>query len=287
VEFDYAWQLKKRGLAETTIICYSNIIKQLRKMEADLFDPENVKDVIARQAHWSQGRRGNVIKAYTLWLRMHGLNWEAPKYKPVQKIPFLPNETEIDSLIGGCSPQMATFLQFLKETAARCGEAYKLQWIDIDFENNTARITPEKGSAPRLFKLSNKLIAMINRLPKTSAQVFTYKGTYNLRKIFSRQRRRIANKLGNPRILQIHFHTLRHWRATMEYHRTKDLLHVMQFLGHRNIKTTMRYTQLIAFADDEYVCKVADNVDQAKQLIESGFDYVTDIDTHKLFRKRK
>jgi hypothetical protein len=61
----------------------------------------------------------------------------------------------------------------------------------------------------------------------------------------------------------------------------------MQFLGHRNIKTTMRHTQLVAFGDDDYVCKIADNVDQAKQLIESGFDYVTDIDEHKLFRKRK
>jgi len=110
---------------------------------------------------------------------------------------------------------------------------------------------------------------------------------YNLRKIFSRQRRRIAGKLGNPRILMIHFHTLRHWKATMEYHRTRDILHVMQFLGHRNIKTTLRYTQLIAFADDEYTCRVADNVEQAKQLVESGFDYVTDIDGHKLFKKRK
>jgi integrase len=286
-EFDYAWQLKKRGLAETTIVCYSHIIKQLKKMGGELFDPEDIKGLIAKQERWSQGRKGNVIKAYTLWLKMHGLKWESPKYKPVQKIPFLPNEGEIDSLIGGSSRQMATFILLLKETAARCGEAYKLQWTDIDFDNNTARITPEKGSAPRLFKLSNKLIAMINRLPRKSKQVFTYTDMYNLRKIFSRQRKRIANKLSNPRILMIHFHTLRHWRATMEYHRTRDLLHVMQFLGHRNIRTTLRYTQLIAFSDDEFVCKVADNVDQAKQLIESGFEYVTDIDEHKLFRKRK
>jgi len=286
-EFDYSWQLKKRGLSETTVICYSQIIKQLRRMGSDLFDPEDIKGLIAKQEKWSQGRKGNVIKAYTLWLKMHGLKWEPPKYKPIQKIPFLPTEAEIDSLIAGSSLQMSTFIQLLKETAVRCGEAYKLQWIDINFENNTARITPEKGSNPRQFKLSNKLIAMINRLPKTSTQVFTYKGMYNLRKIFSRQRKRIAAKLGNPRILLIHFHTLRHWRATMEYHKTRDLLHVMQFLGHRSIKTTLRYTQLIAFADDEYTCKVADNVDQAKQLVESGFDYVTDIDGHRLFRKRK
>jgi len=73
----------------------------------------------------------------------------------------------------------------------------------------------------------------------------------------------------------------------MEYHRKRDVLHVMHFLGHRSIRTTLGYRQLIGFADDEYTCKVADNVEQAKQLVESGFDYVTDIDGHRLFRKRK
>ena len=73
----------------------------------------------------------------------------------------------------------------------------------------------------------------------------------------------------------------------MEYHRKRDVLHVMHFLAHRSIRTTLGYRQLIGFADDEYTCKVADNVEQAKQLVESGFDYVTDIDGHRLFRKRK
>jgi len=109
----------------------------------------------------------------------------------------------------------------------------------------------------------------------------------SIEKGFSRQRKRIALKLGHLRILQIHFYTLRHWRATMEYHRKRGILHVMHFPGHRSIRTTLRYTQLIAFADDEYICEVADNVEQAKQLVESVFDYVTDIDGHRLFRKRK
>ena len=44
---------------------------------------------------------------------------------------------------------------------------------------------------------------------------------------------------------------------------------------------------LADFRDDEYVCKVARTVDEAKNLIEEGFDHVTDIDGMKLFRKRK
>ncbi|MDH5755010.1 MAG: site-specific integrase, partial [Candidatus Bathyarchaeota archaeon] len=99
--------------------------------------------------------------------------------------------------------------------------------------------------------------------------------------------KRIAQKLGNPRIQQITFHTFRRWKATMEYHRTKDILYVMKFLSHKNIKNTLIYTQLVSFEDDEYICKVAKNVEEAKQLIEAGFDYVCALENVKLLRKRK
>ena len=73
----------------------------------------------------------------------------------------------------------------------------------------------------------------------------------------------------------------------MEYHKTKDILHVMRLLGHKNIKNTLIYTQLVTFEDDEYLCKIADTVKEAKELIEAGYQYVCDMDNLKLFRKRK
>jgi len=48
----------------------------------------------------------------------------------------------------------------------------------------------------------------------------------------------ITHKLQNPRILKITFHTLRHWKDTMEYNRTKDILYVKQVLGHKRIENT-------------------------------------------------
>jgi len=74
---------------------------------------------------------------------------------------------------------------------------------------------------------------------------------------FSQQRRRVAQKIQNPRLLQITFHTLRHWKATVEYHRTRDILYVKQLLGHKKIENTMLYTQLINFESDEYSSAVA------------------------------
>jgi hypothetical protein len=40
---------------------------------------------------------------------------------------------------------------------------------------------------------------------------------------FQLQRRRVAAKLRSPRLLKITFTTLRHWKATMECHKTKDI----------------------------------------------------------------
>jgi hypothetical protein len=73
----------------------------------------------------------------------------------------------------------------------------------------------------------------------------------------------------------------------MEYAKTKDILYVMQVLGHKNIKNTLRYTQLVNFKEDEFICKTARTVQEAAQLIEAGFEYVCEIDGVRLFRKRK
>jgi len=181
---------------------------------------------------------------------------------------------------------MATFLQLLKETGARCGEACQLKWIDIDVENSSVRVTPEKGSNPRMFRISNKLMSMLNMAPKDMQTVFIPNANI-LRKSFQIQRKKIAFKLQNPRLSQISFHTLRHFKATMEYHKTKDILHVMQVLGHKNINNTLIYTQLINFKDDDYIAKVAHSEQEVCQLLEAGFEYVCDYDRNKILRKRK
>jgi integrase len=58
---------------------------------------------------------------------------------------------------------MSTFLQILKETGMRSGEAWQLKWNDIDFETNNAGITPEKGSNPQIIHISKKLISMLTK----------------------------------------------------------------------------------------------------------------------------
>ena len=129
---NYTWQLKKQAYAETTIKNYGYLLKALIDNGANLYDPENVKETIAKQQNWCPGRKNNAVKAYNLFAAIEGISWIPPKYKQPQTFPFIPPEREINDLIAGTSKPLSAFLQFLKETAARRGEAYNTKWIALD-----------------------------------------------------------------------------------------------------------------------------------------------------------
>jgi integrase len=128
---------------------------------------------------------------------------------------------------------------------------------------------------------------MLNRLPRTSDRVWGQTKLNYFRQNFMKQRQRIAFKLQNPRINRISFHTFRHFYGTMEYHKTKDTLHVQQRLGHRSILSTMLYTQLVSFESDDYHVKTARSLKEDEELVSAGFEYVTEREGVKIYRKRK
>jgi integrase len=94
---------------------------------------------------------------------------------------------------------------------------------------------------------------------------------------FWTQRSGIAQKLQNPKILEIHFTTLSHWKRMMEYHRTKDVLYVQKLLGHKSLQSTMVYVgyETACFGQpskEDVTVKMAVNVEEACKLVEVGFE---------------
>jgi len=284
---EFLWQLKKNGVKSITLKSYSSILKKLAN-KTDL-TPENVKEYLAKTSEWSDSTKSLCVIIYGSFLKYIGLSWQPPHYKAAEKMPNIPTEADIDQLISGSGRKLSTFLQFLKETGVRSGEAARLRWSDIDFERRIVRITPEKGSKSRILPLSNKLINMLNNLPRNSDKVWAT--LYSLKSNFYKTRNSLTFKLQNPKLKQIGLHTFRHWKATMEYHKTKDILHVQQLLGHRDLRNTLIYINLekalFQNVDDEFHVKVAHSLDEACKLLEVGFEYVTDMDGAKIFRKRK
>jgi integrase len=288
----YSSYMEKQRYSDATIKLNLSFLKALVDKGANLLDPENVKEIIAKEKSWGESRKRNIITAYDLLVKLNRWNWEKPKCKVERKFPFIPTEEEIDSLIAGSGKKTSTFLQLLKETAMRCGEAKRLQWTDIDFERRTARLNlPEKGSNPRIWRISPELSAMLNSLPRKSDKVFGNGPITSTKTTFMRARRRLANKLQNPRLLKISFHTFRHWKATMLYHETRDECYVRDFLGHKSIVNTEIYINIartiFESKADAFTVKIAEKPEEVKSLLESGFEYVCQKDNLIFLRKRK
>ena len=165
-----------------------------------------------------------------------------------------------------------------------------LKWSDINTEYKTLSITPEKGSNPRIVKISDKLLDIIQKLSKRHTPYIFQPSKSMQREYMRTQRRKVAERLGNPRIKQITFHTFRHWKGTMEYHKTKDIMHVRAILGHKSINSTLVYINIeeALFNNiDEWICKVAHTEQEAIQLIEAGFTFVNNLGENAFYKKRK
>jgi len=241
----------------------------------------------------SDETKANYVNTYSCFLEKEGLTWKPPKYKRVHKLPFLPSETELDQLIAASGCKLGTFLQTLKETGADPRRSGWHHVADIDKEARTISINkPVKGHNPWMINVSAELIKRLDSLSKNERRIFNQRTLYSN---FYYRRKVTARKLQNSRILHIKFTSFRHWKATMECHRTNwNVVHVSKILGHKNIQNTITYIDLEkAFYNrantEEFTVKVAYNVGEACQLVEARFEYVTGCysDGGKVFRKRK
>jgi integrase len=289
LEFEF-W-MQKQGYAEQTVKHRVVRLTMLARRGANLLDPETVKNVIALQKTWSEGTKANVVDAYTCFLEKEGLTWKPPRYKRQETIPFIPSEAELNMLIGASGKILSVFLQGLKETGADPGELAAITSKDVNKEARIITLNhPVKGHRPRMLTVSQDLINRLETIANDSGRYFN---ADQLRRAFLYKRRTMVRKLSNPRLQNITFITFRHWFGTMEYHKTKDILHVQRLLGHKNIQNTLIYIDLEAklFNDSNegFTTRVAQNTGEACSLIEAGFEYVTGQyhDGGKIFKKRK
>jgi len=294
----YQTYLKKQGLKQSTINGSISVLKAIAKQE-DILNPDLVKALVI-ESEWSDNTKAKRVDDLSGFYKFKGIRWDPPKYRKRWKPPFLPTEAESEQFIAALitlsiySIKTAALLRLIYDTGVRFGEAWQLEWADLDFERGVVNIgKPEKNSNARQLKITGKCIALLNRLPRKSSYVFRNpsipleKSKKNFSRTYSLQRKIVAEKLNNPRILKITFKTFRHYKGTMEYARTKDILHVMKILGHRNIRNTLVYLQLVHFADDQFICKVASTKEERTTLIEAGFTFVSKQDEEWYFRKPK
>jgi integrase len=284
-----SWWMKKEAYAISTIEAVRKRLNYLAK-NCPLREPEVVKVFIAEKT-CSNAFKETLVEAYDLYCQANGIVWNKPFYDRYDKLPKIPSEEKLNMIIARSSKIFALILSMMRDLGTRPIEITWLKVKDIDLEKGIVTITSAKHCVGRTLRLKSQTLVMLNAyvLHKKLAQndrIFPVKSS-SVSEGYRRFRNQLADNLGDISLKSIRLYDFRHFKATMEYHRTKDLLYVKRLLGHKDLRTTLRYTQLIEIEGDEFHSATAKNIQEAQKLIEQGFEYVTEMDNIKLFRRRK
>ena len=282
--------MKKNAYADSTIKYTAKRLRHLQR-SSNLANPETIKTFIANK-ECTNGYKESLIEAYAIYMKSIGQQWEQPFYKRYDRPIKVPTAEKIDMLISHASPRMALILSMSKDLGSRPIELTWLKVSDIDLEKRTVSITGAKNTVGRIGKIKTNTLEMLkqyilkNNL-NANDKLFNCKSK-NISEQYRKIRSKLAEKLQDPTFKTIRLYDFRHFKASIEYHKTNSLMHVSTVLGHKDIRTTIRYVHLFeSMTNDDYHCSTAKNIKEATHLIENGFEYVTEMDGIKLFRKRK
>jgi integrase len=165
--------------------------------------------------------------------------------KPLQahnrRLRYLSHE-EIACLLDVADETLRPVLITALHTGLRRGELFHLTWQDIDFKQGVIRVLQSKNGKPRDIPMSATLRATLHLLPRRidSDYIFpgkTGRGLVDIKKRFHRG-------LRDAGIDGFRFHDLRHTFASHLVMAGVDLVSVKDFLGHADLKMTLRYAHL-------------------------------------------
>jgi integrase/recombinase XerD len=275
--------------ADQTIRNYDKLLSYLAK-HTDLSQPEEVKRFVASKANGNAYKR-NLIIAYALYCKHYHIEWQKPLYRQEAKHIRIPTREKLGKFISNAGMTLSIKLQISMETGLRPIELHNLKAKDVDLQQRIIYPTTAKYGASRSLRMSPNLTERLGEyLARThlKPEDTLFRGTpQRYGNHYRKLRNRLAEKLKDASLKTVRLYDFRHYFATNLYDKTKDILLVKQQMGHKKLDTTLIYTQLLNLNEDEWTCKGATTVEQATQLIEAGFQYVTEIDEVKLFRKRK
>ena len=175
-----------------------------------------------------------------------------PRNKDVRPREYL-SEAEVDQLCqaarkrGRYGYRDATMILVAYRHGLRVTELVALRWDQIDFTLGHVQVRRLKGGIDSVHPLSGREIRALRRLKRESAPnsrfVFlTERGGPMTANSFGRMLTRTAESIEFP--LKVHPHMLRHGVGFKLANAGHDTRAIQHYLGHKDIKHTVRYTEL-------------------------------------------
>jgi site-specific recombinase XerD len=198
----------------------------------------------------------SVVKRFYRWLVARGVIAMTPfeEFKGLhipRKLPQIMTEDEMKRLIEAATPgRNRAILEVLYASGCRAGEIGRMEIAELSFNRQTIK-TVGKGGDERLAFLNRSAVKAIQAyLPVRMASAKRRSGP-QLKTLFLNHQGNVLSKYSVRNIVSdtaiaaglkhVHPHLIRHSFATHLLDRGADLFSIMQFLGHKNIQTTVRY----------------------------------------------
>jgi integrase len=282
-------KLKERGLSEAYLKTSIRVLEEFNK-QANLNNPSEVLMYIAKKKV-KESYKANLCSFYKHYTDFYRISFCTPNYSREHKIPSVPTKENISIIIAHASKKYALIYSIIRDTGLRPVEVSNLSPMVIDLDKGSMNVETAKHGKQRVVRVKNETLAMMKEYMQShnfDLKEKLFPSSNVISNTYGRLRTSIARKLKNPKIQKMRLYDLRHYYATNLYHNTKDILLTKEKLGHRSIQNTLIYTHLVDFdTEEDYFSATAKTLEEAKKLIEQGFEYVTEIDGVKLFRKRK
>jgi integrase len=238
----------------------------------------------------SNGTRRKLLFAYDKFAQTNQIPFDHPKCSYNPPVPLIPQTTDVEAIISHASQQYATIFRILSETGAEGHELEITPRNQIDLEQGTISIVGIKDHDNGTYKLSPTTTEMLRLYLAKHPQEHPFPTSKMMGETWRHSRRKAVKKLCQTQLGRIPFKNLRNYAGAIFYlTKGKDPIQTMHFMRHKQLETTADYLRGITnfTARCEYVTKATKTMTEELELMAQGFEYITQRDEYKLWRKLK
>jgi integrase len=251
-------------------------------------NPEDVKQAIAYSKIKDSSKTCFVL-AYEWFCKTNGLKWEKPRYKWSLPTPIMPTTKQVERIISASTPKFATIYKLMAETGVEGEELHQTHRNQYDTTQGIISIKGLKAHDSGNYKLKPDVAQLLREYMTKYTAEYPFPRPKTMGKMWLRARKQAAQIHNDPDLNKIPMKNLRNYSGAQYYLRyDKDAIGTMRHLRHKKLETTMHYLRAIVLDQEpEYVSRTAKTIQEDQELINAGYQYVTERDGIKLYRKRK
>lgn len=239
---------------EETLRWVNEIVGDVRLRDFRRSDAQRFENVRGRSVSGSTVNRGLSVLSNMLTfafkqglIESHpmALYGRIPEDEKVLRVMEPAEERRVVEEVLKADPVVGAYVGILGETGLRMTEGLGLEWSEVRIGQKQLTVSASKDYRVRYVPLSAYAIELLRTLPRIMdlPQVFVRMDTMQPLKAPRRPLYAGRKAAGLP---WVGFHDFRHYRATQWIKNGVDIRTVQEWMGHKDIKTTMRY---LHFAD--------------------------------------